>query len=159
MPYEDPDSQDPMLLVGVSLPGDEASQREMVYGFAEEFARMGFDESRILGLFRQPFYAGAYAAYTELGEARIVSMIRETLEVWGHVRLVDRDVEANPFEFDGDGAVPGPEQRPCGSERGTRGFERVANGTEGSGSGGHADPCRREGTRDRHAGTEEVSHE
>ena len=90
MPYEDPDPADPMLLVGVSLPGDEASQREMVYGIAEEFARMGFDENRILDLFRQPFYAGAHAAYRELGEARVAAMIRETLEVWGRIRLVDR---------------------------------------------------------------------
>jgi hypothetical protein len=91
MPHEDPDAEDPMLLVGVSLPGDEASQCEMAYGFAEEFARMGFDEPRILALFRQPFYAGAHAAYRELGEARIVSMIRETLDVWGHIRPVDRE--------------------------------------------------------------------
>ena len=91
MPYEDPDPSDPMLLVGVSLPGDEASQREMAYGIAEEFARMGFDEHRILDLFRQPFYAGAHAAYRELGEARVAAMIRETLEVWGRFRPVDHD--------------------------------------------------------------------
>ncbi len=93
MPYEAPDPEDPMLLVGVGLPGDEASQREMICAFAEEFARMGFDEARILELFRRPFYAGAHAAYRELGEARVVSMIHETLEVWGRIRLVDREPE------------------------------------------------------------------
>ena len=93
MPYDDPDPQDPMLLVGVALPGDEASQVEMVYGFAEEFARMGFDEARILDLFRRPFYAGAHAAWRELGEARVLSILRETLAVWGRVHPVDHDPE------------------------------------------------------------------
>jgi hypothetical protein len=96
MPYDDPDPEDPMLLVGVSLPGDEASQVEMVYGFAEEFAKMGFDADRILSLFRQPFYAGAHAAWRELGEARVAAIIRETLEVWGRMRLVDRDAAPAP---------------------------------------------------------------
>ena len=96
MPYDDPDPGDPMLLVGVSLPGDEASQVEMVYGFAEEFAKMGFDEDRILFLFRRPFYAGAHAAWRALGDARVASIIRETLEVWGHMRLVDRDAAPGP---------------------------------------------------------------
>ena len=91
MPYDDPDPQDPMLLVGVTLPGDEASQVEMVYGFAEEFARMGFDERGILDLFRQPFYAGAHGAWRQLGEDRVASIVHETLAVWGRVRPVDRD--------------------------------------------------------------------
>lgn len=94
MPYDDPDPQDPMLLVGVSLPGDEASQTEMVYGFAEEFARMGFDEEHILSLFRTPFYAGAHAAWRELGEDRVASIVRETLAVWGRFQPVDRDPDA-----------------------------------------------------------------
>ena len=93
MPHDDPDPQDPMLLVGVELPGDEASQVEMVYGFAEEFARMGFDQEHILGLFRTPFYAGAHGAWRELGEAKVASIVGETLAVWGRVRLVDREPE------------------------------------------------------------------
>ena len=93
MPYEDPDPEDPMLLVGVSLPASHDSQQEMVYGFAEEFARMGFDEQQILGLFRRPFYAGAHAAYRSLGESTVASIIRETLEVWGRIRPVDREPE------------------------------------------------------------------
>ena len=80
-----------MLLVGVSLPGDQASQTDMVYGIVEEFAQMGFDEARLLRLFREPFYAGAHAAYRQLGETKIRSVIRETLEVWSRIRFVDRE--------------------------------------------------------------------
>ena len=62
MPYDDPEPDDPHLLVGVSLPGDEAATREMAGAFADEFAQMGFDRERLLHLFTSPFYSGAHAA-------------------------------------------------------------------------------------------------
>lgn len=90
MPYDDPDPQDPMMLVGVALPAGRDSQVEMARVFAEEYARMGFDEDRILGLFRRPFYAGAHNALRELGEDTIRAIVRDTTRVWGRVRIVDR---------------------------------------------------------------------
>ena len=91
MPYDDPDPQDPMMLVGVALPADRAAQVEMAYAFAEEFARMGYGEPQILGLFRQPFYAGAHGAWRRLGEEQVTAIVREVTGAWGRVRLVDRD--------------------------------------------------------------------
>src|SRR3990172_10792566 len=97
MPYDDPDPSDPSILIGVELPADEASETEMAYVFAEEFARMGFSEQRLLALFHQPFYAGAYRTLAVLGEARIRSIIRETLEIWGRFRPVIEDApESSP---------------------------------------------------------------
>ena len=66
-PFEDADGEDPMELVGVAVPADAESQREMAYVFAEEFARLGEGGARILRLFQNPFYAGANAAYRALG--------------------------------------------------------------------------------------------
>ena len=88
-PYDEPDREDPMELVAVTLPGDAESQREMAYVFAEEFARLGHDGPGILRLFRNPFYAGANAAYRTLGHERTVAIIDECVAVWGRVRLVD----------------------------------------------------------------------
>ena len=96
MPYDDPDPQDPNVLVGVSVPatGDVAhSMREMAYAFAEEFASLGYDEHRLLSLFRRPFYAGAHKAFQVLGEAEISKIVRESLSAWGGYRIVVRDTE------------------------------------------------------------------
>ena len=88
MPYADPDPTDPTILIGVEAPADEDSEVEMAYAFAEEFARMGFSRSRLLSLFHQPYYAGAYRALRHLGEARVEAIVEETLAVWGNLRSV-----------------------------------------------------------------------
>ena len=91
MPYDDPDPEDPMLLVGVELPADRASQLEMACAFAEEFARSGYGASQILALFKEPFYGGAHRAFLDLGEEVVAALVNETVGVWGRMRLVDRD--------------------------------------------------------------------
>ena len=83
MPYDDPDPDDPMLLVGVTLPAEEDSAEEMAYVFAEEFARLGFSEQRLLSLFQEPFYAGAHGALEFLGENRIRGIVQEAVGMWG----------------------------------------------------------------------------
>jgi hypothetical protein len=101
MPYDDPHPLDPHELVGVALPGDRESMREMAVTFAEEFAALGFDEERLLGLFRRPQNVGAYRAYGVLGEVEIQSIIREALEIWGRFRVVVRDTEPIPWRDPG----------------------------------------------------------
>ena len=83
MPFKEPDPSDPSMLVGVSLPADPASDLDMAYAFAEEFARMGFDAQRLLGLFQLPFYAGAHRLWLVLGEETIRGVIAEAIAVWG----------------------------------------------------------------------------
>ncbi len=97
MPYDDPDPTDPNMLIGVEAPADEGSNLEMAYAFAEEFAAIGFSEKRLLSLFHQPFYAGAYRALQILGEEKIKTIIQETLRLWGNFRFVVRDA---PEGFD-----------------------------------------------------------
>jgi hypothetical protein len=98
MPLDDPDPQDPALLVGVTLPGDANTRREMAGVFAEEFARLGYDEAQILRLFRDPFYAGAHQALDELGEEEIRRLVAEAVGVWGRLRSVVRDAP-RPMQF------------------------------------------------------------
>jgi len=100
MPYDEADPQDPLLLVGVDLPGSREQQREMASVFAEEFARLGFGEERILGLFHNPFYTAAHRALADLGEEEIRALVGEVAAVWGRVRMVDREApEWRPLNF------------------------------------------------------------
>jgi hypothetical protein len=83
MPYDEPDPTDPNILVGVILPADRDAVREMAYVFAEEFARMGFDEQQLLSIFKSPFYAGAHQAYRTLGEGAVREIVTECTRIWG----------------------------------------------------------------------------
>ncbi|HJO38028.1 MAG: hypothetical protein QGG24_00895 [Vicinamibacterales bacterium] len=91
MPYDEPEPDDPQVLVGVTVPGDAESAREMAGTFADEFARMGFGRSDILALFHDPSYAGAHDALARLGDAEVARLVDESLGVWGHVRHAVED--------------------------------------------------------------------
>lgn len=91
MPYNEPDPSDPNVLVGVSLPGDEETTREMAIAFAEEFALLGFDQKRLLNVFRTPDYEGAHRAYRLLGEEEILRIIGEATSFFGRFRVVVHD--------------------------------------------------------------------
>ena len=88
MPYDDPEADDPHVLVGVSLPADEAATREMAAAFPDEFAQLGFDRERLLQLFGSPFYAGANAARELLGDVEITRIVVESLRVYGGRQLL-----------------------------------------------------------------------
>ncbi len=90
MPYDDPDPQDPMMLVGVNIPADRETQVDMAYAFAEEYARLGYGEREILGLFRQRFYSGTHGLYESLGAREVEAIIQESVGAWGRMRVVDR---------------------------------------------------------------------
>ena len=99
MPYQDPDPTDPTMLIGVEAPAGPASDTEMAYVFAEEFARMGMDAAEILELFGSPFYAGAHQAYRALGDAAVRTVVDECVAVSG--RAAGRIQEA-PAVLGGD---------------------------------------------------------
>jgi hypothetical protein len=91
MPYDEPDETDPMMLIGVELPADELASLETAMVFAEAFARMGFGEEKLMGIFRNPFYAGAHQAYLTLGQEKVAGIVRENVHFWGAVRFRERD--------------------------------------------------------------------
>ena len=91
MPYDEPEPDDPHVLVGVALPADLSATSEMAEAFADEFAQMGFDRDRLLRLFASPFYAGAHAALELLGKQEIERIVDESLRVLGTRRLSVQD--------------------------------------------------------------------
>jgi hypothetical protein len=74
---------DPMELVGIELPAGPSAMTEMAYVFAEEFARLGFDETWLLRVFRNRHYAGPHQAYRALGEPVIRDIVAECVRAWG----------------------------------------------------------------------------
>ncbi len=78
MPYDDPDPVDPMTITGVAFEtSDDSAVREMAACMIEEYLRLGFDEDRLLKMFRVSGYVGPYMAYQALGEEAIRAMIAE----------------------------------------------------------------------------------
>ena len=98
MPYNDPDPNDPNVLVGVELDVDEDAAKDMAYVFAEEFARLGMDKEKLMGIFSNSKYAGAHRAYLQLGEKEIETIVNECISVWGSVRIIDRVNYSNPHQ-------------------------------------------------------------
>ncbi len=80
------EADDPMELLGVLLPAGADAMTEMACVFAEEFAKLGFDERRLLRLFSNPFYAGPHEAYRALGEPVIREIVGECVRAWGRGR-------------------------------------------------------------------------
>ncbi len=97
MPYGEPDPEDPQALVGVEVPADAETYLDMAYAIDEEFAQLGFNERRLLHLFQNPFYRSAYQAGQILGKERIDKIVREVLQIWGNLRVVDREVTDPPL--------------------------------------------------------------
>ena len=83
MPKNEFDLEDPMERVGVELPvTSEESVKEMALCFAEEFVREGWDEERLLWMFRNPFYQGPYLVWKQKGDEFIRSVIRSAMGMW-----------------------------------------------------------------------------
>jgi hypothetical protein len=82
MPYGDPDPGDPTVLIGVELPARPEALEAMAYVFAEEFARLGFDEARLLRLFQSARYAAPHRALQALGEPRVRAIVAECVQAW-----------------------------------------------------------------------------
>jgi hypothetical protein len=73
---------DPLELVGVPVPVDEAMFDEMARCLVEEYVRDGWSDDRLLPLFRSPFYAGLHVIWRRRGEAWVMGLIGEARRTW-----------------------------------------------------------------------------
>lgn len=76
------EEDDPLELVGVPVPVDEATFDEMARCFVEEFVRDGWTDERLLPLFRSPFYAGLHVIWRRRGEAWVRALIADERQRW-----------------------------------------------------------------------------
>jgi hypothetical protein len=92
MPYDDPDSTDPMTLNGVVVDTDnDQAMRGMAECFIEEYFRLGYDREGLMKLFKTRGYAGPHLAYQTLGDQTIAALIDEYVQRWGSRRPAPPD--------------------------------------------------------------------
>ena len=78
MPKNECDPEDPFELVGVELPGaTEDELRDMALCFAEEFAREGWNEEQLIGMFKNP-----HLVWKQKGDEFIRQVIQEAMKMW-----------------------------------------------------------------------------
>jgi hypothetical protein len=83
------EDDDPMELVGVALPDGDPD--ELAGAIVEEFIRMGLKDEELLGLFRDPFYAGPHAIWRGRGEEHVRGLIDRARERWGFPRFTAKE--------------------------------------------------------------------
>ncbi len=84
MPYDDPDTTDPMELHGVEVVIDDPdSIREMAVCFVEEYLRLGVSPAQILAIFANGEYAGPALAVRRLGLDAICVIVEQQLVLRG----------------------------------------------------------------------------
>jgi hypothetical protein len=86
---------DPVELVGVPIPIDDAAFDEMALTFVEEFVRDGWGNRQLLAMFGAPMYAGLHLIWQVRGEAWVRDLIAATRERWGRP---DPDLQPRPPE-------------------------------------------------------------
>lgn len=82
MPKDEFVAEDPMELVGMVMPGAPGMLEAMAETFVEEYVRLGWDEERLLVLFRNPFFLGTHRVYRLRGEEYVRTLIRSVLARW-----------------------------------------------------------------------------
>ena len=78
MPKDEFVDEDPLELVGMVLPGDAGQLERMAETIVEEYARMGWDEQRLITLFIHPLFMATHRIYLQKGEAYVKDLIRHT---------------------------------------------------------------------------------
>jgi hypothetical protein len=81
-PAKTAEPDDPLELVGVPLPVDEATFDEMARTLIEEYVRDGWSDARLLTLFRSSFYAGLHVVWRRRGEPWVVAEITACRARW-----------------------------------------------------------------------------
>ncbi len=80
--FKEAELDDPLELVGVPVPVDEATFDEMARCLVEEYVRDGWSDARLLALFRLPFYAGLHVVERRRGEPWVRDLIAEMRLHW-----------------------------------------------------------------------------
>ncbi|HEX9618271.1 MAG TPA: hypothetical protein VGA03_12735 [Anaerolineales bacterium] len=83
MPKDEFDTEDPMELVGMVLPGEAGQLEAMAECVVEEYVRMGWDERRLMVLFVNPMFLATYRIYRQKGEAYVRNLVQKTCAQYG----------------------------------------------------------------------------
>lgn len=78
MPKDEFVDEDPLELVGMVMPGEAGQLERMAETIVEEYARMGWNERRLLTLFTNPMFMATHRIYAHKGETYVKSLIQRT---------------------------------------------------------------------------------
>lgn len=92
---KDPEQDDPFELKGVAIEGDE---ERMIECMIEEYARMGWNEERLMRMFTTPNFRIPHQYYEKHGEEAVREKIREVLKQHG---VYEFEVDKPQEESDG----------------------------------------------------------
>lgn len=76
------EDDDPMELVGMVMPGEPGQLEAMAEAIIDEYARLGWDEPRLVTLFVNPFFLATHRIYRQKGEAYVRELIQKTCKKW-----------------------------------------------------------------------------
>jgi hypothetical protein len=82
MPKDEFVAEDPMELVGMVMPGGPGQLEMMAECLVEEYIRMGWDEERLMTLFKNPMFAATFRVYRHKGEGYVRELIINMLRKW-----------------------------------------------------------------------------
>lgn len=77
------ETDDPMELVGMVMPGEPGELEAMAECFVEEYVRLGWNETRLMTLFRSSMFMATNRIYRIKGEAWVRELIRRISAQWG----------------------------------------------------------------------------
>lgn len=76
------EDDDPMELVGMVMPGGPGQLEQMAEAIVDEYARLGWDEKRMMALFVNPFFLATHRIYRLKGEAYVRELIQRIVARW-----------------------------------------------------------------------------
>jgi O-phosphoseryl-tRNA(Cys) synthetase len=82
MSREQFETEDPMELIGIVMPGEPGQVEAMAECLVEEYARMGWSEEKLFTLFVNPMYMATYRIYRQFGEDYVQELINRTCDRW-----------------------------------------------------------------------------
>lgn len=83
MPIKTVETDDPLELVGMVLPGEAGQLEAMAECIVEEYVRMGWDEPRLMTIFRSPMFLATHRIYQIKGQEYVRALIRRVGAQWG----------------------------------------------------------------------------
>ncbi len=76
------EDEDPMELIGMVVPGGPGQLEAMAEALVDEYARLGWDEKRLMTLFVNPFFLATHRIYRQKGEAYVRKLIEQACAKW-----------------------------------------------------------------------------
>lgn len=96
MPHKETESDDPLELVGMVLAGEPGELELMAECIIEEYVRLGWDEKRLMTIFRSPMFLATHRIYRQKGEPWVRELIGQVLAKWGGYKFADIRVSDAP---------------------------------------------------------------